>query len=173
MTASVPGMTEGRGFPVRTGGNRTMDEIVRAGRYDGVHSFINQENFPLAPRPQAEVVVELVALGRIATSDEAVAELGMHGLRRPTPEEAVCFGEQHPDAQRHRPVVWPHESFAHEDGSRRLLVHFGGTGYRSLDLYVDSAWGAYCVFAGVREQERRMRRDIFTGSRREAAPARP
>ena len=76
-------MTEGRGFPVRIGGSRTMDEIVRAGRYDGVHSFINQENFPLAPRPQGEVAVELVALGRIATSDEAVAELGLQGLRRP------------------------------------------------------------------------------------------
>ncbi len=166
-------MTEARRFPVRVGGSRTMDEIVRAGGYDGVHSFIDQENFPLVPRPQAEVAVELVGLGRIATSAEGVAELHRRGLRRPTPEEAVCFGEQHPDAQRHRPIVWPHEPFAHPDGSRRLLVHFGGTGYRSLDLYVDSAWGAYCVFAGVSEPPRRMRRDSFTGSRREAAPARP
>ena len=154
MTAESHRSTEGRRFPVKIGGSRTMDEIVRAGRYDGVHSFINQENFPLGPRPQAEVAVELVELGRIATSGEAAEEFVRRGLRRPMPEEAVCFGEQHPDAQRHRPIVWPHEPFAHADGSRRLLVHFGGTGYRSLDLYVDSAWGAYCVFAGVREQER-------------------
>ncbi len=173
MTAESPRRTGGRRFPVRIGGGRTMDEIVSAGGYDGVHSFINQENFPLVPRPQAEVTVELVDLGRIATSAEAVAELHRRGLRRPTAEEAVCFGEQHPDAQRHRPIVWPHEPFVHADRSRRLLVHFGGTGYRSLDLFVDSAWGAYCVFAGVSEPPRRMRRDSFTGSRREAAPSRP
>ena len=145
----------GQTLAVQVGGSRGMDEIVQAGHYDGVHSFINQENFPLEPGPQREVAVELIELGRIGTSAEAVEELGKRGLRRPRPEEAVCFGEQHPHAQRHRPIVWPHESFQHPDGSPRVLVHFGGTGYRSLDLFIDSAWGAYCVFGGVRDQSQR------------------
>ena len=36
MTAAGPGTAEERQFPVRIGGYRTMDEIVLAGRYDGV-----------------------------------------------------------------------------------------------------------------------------------------
>ena len=140
-------------YSLTVGGSRTMDEMVRAGAYDGVHSFINQENFPLASRDPVEVMVELVDLGRIGYSKEALEVLEERGLRRPTCEEAVYFGAQHPDAQRHRPVVWPHVPFAHPpDGSQRVFVMFGGTGYRSLDLYFDSAFGAYCVFAGVRDQ---------------------
>ena len=142
--------TADAGFPLQVGGSRTMDEMVRTGCYDGVHSFIGQERFPLRPRNPISVAVELVDLGRIATSQEALEEFGRRGLRRPTYEEAVYFGVQHPDAQRHRPIVWPHEPFHHADGSRRVLVHFGGTGYRSLDLFPDSSWGGYCLFAGVR-----------------------
>ena len=138
-------------YGLTVGGSRDMDEMVRAGEYDGVHSFINQENFPLGPRAPEEVVVELVDLGRIAYSKEALEEFGERGLRRPTVEEAVHFGVRHPDAQRHRPIVWPHPPFQHPaDNSERVLVMFGGTGYRSLDLYFDSAFGAYCLFAGAR-----------------------
>ena len=141
------------GFPIQIGGSQTMDELVAAGNYDGVHSLINQENFPVKRQSPFEVWIELVGLDRIATSEDAVVEFKKRGLRRPNPEEAVRFGEQYPDAQRHRPIVWPHQPFNHPfDGSRRVFVHFGGTGYRSLDLYIDSAWGAYCVFAGVREE---------------------
>ncbi len=139
-----------RDFPLQVGGARTMDEMVRAGHYDGVHSFVNQEKFPLEPRAPVDVVIELIDLGRIAPSAEALEEFARRGLRRPTCEEAVYFGARYPDAQRHRPIVWPHEPYQHADGSRRVFVHFGGTGYRSLDLYIDSSWGAYCLFAGVR-----------------------
>jgi hypothetical protein len=135
-------------YRLRVGGQETMDDLVQAGAYDGVHSAIGQAHFPVAPRDPFEVVVRLVDLGRIAWSRDAVSAFGELGLRRPTPEEAVRFGCQHPNAQRHRPIVWPHEPFEHVDGPR-VLVHFGGTGYRSLDLYPDSAWGAYCLFAGV------------------------
>ena len=137
-------------YDLRVGGSHTMDEAMQAGAYDGVHSYVNSENFPIEARPETTVTVELVDLDRIAWSRDAVASFEGAGLRRPTPEEAVCFGQQHPDAQRHRPIVWPHEPFAHADGPR-VLVHFGGSGYRSLDLFPDSAWGAYCLFAGVRD----------------------
>ena len=136
-------------FPLQIDGNQTMDEMVQAGHYDGVHSFINQDKFPLAPHQPVDAVVRLVDLGRIASSAEAVEEFARLSLRRPTCEEAVYFGAQHPDAQRHRPIVWPHSPYQHADGSPRVFVHFGGTGYRSLDLFVDSSWGAYCLFAGV------------------------
>ncbi len=137
-------------FPLQLGGDRTIDDMVRAGNYDGVHSYINQEKFPLEMHDPAEVVVVLIALGRIAPSPEAVEEFARRGLRRPSHEEAVYFGVQYPDVQRHRPIVWPHEPFLHADGSSRVLVHFGGTGYRTLDLFWDSSWGAYCLFAGIR-----------------------
>ena len=137
-------------FPLRIGGNRTMDELVQDGCYDGVHSFINQEKFPLEPHDPVDVVVRLVDLGRLATSAEALEEFSRLGLRRPNCAEAVHFGARHPDAQRHRPIVWPHEPYQHADGTPRVFVHFGGTGYRSLDLYTDSSWGAYCLFAGIR-----------------------
>ena len=141
-----------RVYSLKVGGSRTMDELVRAGNYDGVHSFINQEHFPLEARDPVQVEVELVDMGRIAFSKEALEEFEKRGLRRPTCEEAIYFGEQHPDAQRHRPIVWPHQPFQHPaDNSHRVFVMFGGTGYRSLDLYFDSAFGAYCLFAGVRE----------------------
>jgi len=135
-------------YPLRVGGPETMDELVRAGAYDGVHSFVNQDNFPVEPGDPIEVEVDLVDLGRIAWSRDALEEFAGRGLRRPTAVEAVCFGRQHPDAQRHRPIVWPHQPLAHADGPR-VVVLFGGTGYRSLDLYPDSAWGSYCLFAGV------------------------
>ena len=137
-------------FPLQLKGDRTMDEMVQAGNYDGVHSYINQEKFPLEMHDPLEVIVELVDLARIAPSPEAVEEFARRGLRRPTHEETVYFGVQYADVQRHRPIVWPHKPYQHADGSPRVLVHFGGTGYRTLDLFWDSSWGAYCLFAGIR-----------------------
>lgn len=51
-------------------------------------------------RENREVVFEYVCLGRLATEDEAIAEMIHRGLRPALIEEGLCFAKQFPNEQR-------------------------------------------------------------------------
>jgi hypothetical protein len=113
---------------------------------------VTSENFPVragaaAPR-ESEIV--LVAFGRAVNAAEALAEAARLGLERPSYEDALCFGVEHPDVQQRHPVVFLHAPWVGFFGRRDVLCLWSNAGRRELGLEgFDDTWGPRHRFAFV------------------------
>jgi hypothetical protein len=123
-----------RRYHITRGGSRSTEQLVEAGRYGYAHSCVTSDNFPVrggAARP-AELV--LLAFDRPVTAAEVLAEAARLGLERPTYEDALHFGAEHPEAQREHPVVFLHEPWVGFFGRRDVLSLWSNAGRRELGL---------------------------------------
>jgi hypothetical protein len=139
-------------YRIATGDRQSTEELVEAGRYGYAHSCLVSENFPARPAagPRDREVV-LLEFGREVTSAEAIAGAAALGLERPTYEDALHFGVQHPDVQRERPVLFLHEPWFGLAGRRDVLCLWSNAGRRELGLEgFDDAWSPRYRFAFVR-----------------------
>lgn len=136
-------------FYLKIGGKRTTEEAVKAGNYDWSNSDINNRNFPMRPRPTGERIIELIEFDYNPTSEQVLAEAEKRGgLGRPVYEDALDFGEQFPEKQRERPIVFLHKPWQDSYGGRRVLVLGSRNVGRKLDLYFfDREWNRYFLFA--------------------------
>lgn len=134
------------------GWNRTTEEVVAAGRYDWKDDAITTKNFPMRSRPEGKIEIEYLEFDYDPTSEQVLAEAKKRGnLERPTYEDALLFGEQHPEEQRKNPIVFLHERQA-MDGARHVLVLLVRDAERNLRLdWFDGRWYRYCRFAFVRK----------------------
>jgi SAM-dependent methyltransferase len=111
---------------------------------------VTSENFPAraaAPGP-AEIV--LLGFDRAVTASEALAEATRRGLARPTYEDALHFGAEHPEAQRAHPIVFLHEPWVGYFGRRDVLSLWSNAGRRELGLEgFDDRFASDCRFAFV------------------------
>ncbi len=127
-------MSGGR-YRITTGGGRSTEALVDAGRYDYAHSCVTSDNFPArtggAPRVREIVLLEF---DRDVTSAEVLAEAASRGLGIPAYEDALCFGAEHPDVQRERPVVFLHDPWVGFFGRRDVLCLWSNAGRRELGL---------------------------------------
>jgi hypothetical protein len=133
------------------GGHRSTEALVAAGDYGYAHSCVTSENFPARPG-SAEAVREIVLLefDQEVTADEALGEAVRLGLERPTYEDALYFGMEHPDVQRAQPVVFLHEPWVGFFGRRDVLCLWENAGRRELGLEgFDDRFGRHYRFAFV------------------------
>jgi hypothetical protein len=132
--------------------NRTTEEMVEAGKYDWANDDVNSKNFPMRPRPAGKRVIELIEFDHDVSSEEALEEARKQGLEQPDYEDALDFGEQFPEIQRKRPIVFLHKPWQDPDGNLRVLVLSGDSSLRELRLaWFDHGWDRRCVFAFVRK----------------------
>jgi hypothetical protein len=137
-------------FPITTTGGKAS-ALIAAGKYDWVNDWITDERFPIAPHAPETRVIELVAYDCAMTSGEVLADFAQRGLARPTYEDALQFGIEHPEEQRKRPIVFLHELVRSPDGSPSVLILRGDASERVLDLvWFEGDWYSHCLFAGVR-----------------------
>ena len=124
---------------------------MEAGAYGYAHSCVTSENFPAAAaegRGPAEIV--LIGFDAGVTASEALAEAARRGLARPTYEDALHFGAEHPDAQRAHPIVFLHEPWVGYFGRRDVLALWSNAGRRELGLEgFDDRFAPDCRFAFV------------------------
>jgi hypothetical protein len=143
---------EARVYRITTGDGRSTEELVEAGRYGYAHSCLTSEDFP-ARRPATSRVREIVLLefdGEV-TSEDAIAGATRLGLERPTYEDALRFGIEHPDVQRERPVVFLHDPWLGHFGRRDVVCLWQNAGRRELGLEgFDERWSTGHRFAFVR-----------------------
>lgn len=85
--------------------DRTVEEGVRAGKYDYANSDITSEHFPTKRQGEAQLEPILVHFNRYIGSDEVITELDKLGLRAGETRELLAFGAKHPDKQREFPIV--------------------------------------------------------------------
>ncbi len=120
-------------YRIARAGPRSTEQLVEAGGYGYAHSCVTSENFPArAVAGPAEIV--LIGFDRAVTASEALAEAARRGLARPTYEDALHFGAEHPEAQREHPIVFLHEPWVGYFGRRDVLSLWTNAGRRELGL---------------------------------------
>ncbi len=139
-------------YRITRGGARSTEQLVEAGRYGYVHSCVTSENFPVragtaAPR-EGEIV--LLAFDHEVDAAQALAEAARLGLERPSYEDALYFGVEHPDVQEEHSVVFLHDPWVGFFGRRDVLCLWSNAGRRELGLEgFDDTWGPRHRFAFV------------------------
>jgi len=137
---------------IMTGGTRTTEEVVAAGNYGWMNAMVNGDNFPMRPMPEGPREIVFLEFDHNSGSEEVLAEAQRQGLERPVYEDALFFGEQHPEEQRKDPIVFLHEPWRDPLGNLRVLVLDCDGRFRSLNpLYFDVSWARRCRFVFVRK----------------------
>ena len=138
-------------YRVTRGGPRSTEQLVEAGRYGYAHSCVTSENFPMragAAARESEIV--LLAFDREVNAAEALAEAARLGLERPSYEDALYFGVEHPEVQQQHPVVFLHDPWVGFFGRRDVLCLWSNAGRRELGLEgFDDTWDSRYRFAFV------------------------
>ena len=148
----------GNFFLISCDGSHEASELVARGKYDQSNRQITNKLFPIrghAPTERAIRMIELVEFDYNPTSEEVLSEFRRRGLERPTYEDALCFGIQHPKEQRQHVIVFLHE-LTYIDGNSVLLML--STSADTIKRYLclvtyDRRWQGNYVFAAVHKSE--------------------
>lgn len=139
------------GYAVTVDYNKTIEQMVAAGKYDWKNNDINSRNYAHNKSGIERPTIEVVHLNKSLSSEDVVDELDRMGLRPATTAELLALGEQHPDLQRQWWIV-ALGSVASFGGLRHVPCLSGRGSGRGLGLrWWDGRWGAYCRFAAVRK----------------------
>ncbi|MEZ4156389.1 MAG: hypothetical protein R3B52_00215 [Candidatus Paceibacterota bacterium] len=133
------------------GEDETFDSLVAAGHYGSKGDWVTGEQFPVRPSQPGERQLVLLHFARVVSSENAIDEAAKQGLERPTYEDALRFGAQHPEVQCQFPVVFLHEPLPDAyDGPSVLCLDCRASG-RDLDYrWFDGGWGCLYRFVFVR-----------------------
>ncbi len=137
-------------FSITVSPDDTFESLVAAGRYDWKNDFVTAKRFPVRPSPVGERKLVILHFGRDISSGAAIAEATKQGFERPTYEDCLRFGVQHPEVQRQFPIVFLHEPVRGDDGSPGVLYLSRYDSKRSLGCrWFDGGWRGDCRFAFV------------------------
>ena len=139
-------------FTVTVDYSKTIEDMVKSGRYDWFNDNITSKNFPTKRAGKTEIIVELVHFNRNIGTDEALKKLDRMGYRPVELHELLAFGEKYPEIQREFPIV-ALGSVWRDSCGYRALPWLGGRGSRRhLDLsWRAHDWSELCRFAAVRK----------------------
>jgi len=137
-------------YRITRAGARSTEELVEAGGYGYAHSCVTSENFPARARAAGPAEIVLLRFEGAVTAAEVLAEASRRGLGRPSYEDALHFGAEHPEAQREHPIVFLHEPWVGYFGRRDVLSLWTNAGRRELGLEgFDDRFGPEHRFAFV------------------------
>jgi hypothetical protein len=138
-------------YRIARAGPRSTEQLVEAGGYGYAHSCVTSENFPSGAVSAGPAEIVLIGFDGAVTASEALAEAARRGLARPTYEDALHFGAEHPEAQCAHPIVFLHEPWVGYFGRRDVLCLWSNAGRRELGLDgFDDAWSPRSLFAFIR-----------------------
>lgn len=114
---------------------KSIDKMVRDGKYDWVNRDINSKNFSVEKSLPKKIVVQLVPLVDL-DSQEIIKMFNKKGWRPMNLFELLSFGVQFPEIQRENRIValgttWIDSSY----GLKLTPVLHGNKRDRSLDLF--------------------------------------
>jgi hypothetical protein len=139
-------------FPLSVNYDLPLAEAVDAGKYQGVHSSITNQNFPSKRHGQAQLDIILVRYDRRMTSEEVLSELDKDGLRPAELPEFLAFGAEYPEVQRRFSVVGLGSVWKDRKGYRNVPCLYEASEARYLDLHWwDDGWYSHSRFAAIRK----------------------
>jgi hypothetical protein len=143
----------GNTYPLSVDYGRSVEDGVKAGRYDWVNPDITSKNFPTKRKGTAKVAVELIRFNRYISTDEALRELNRMGYRPAKLHVLLAFGEKYQEFQREFPVVALGSVWRRGwSGYRSIpcLNKLGSERSMELELFVGD-WSEVCRFMAVRK----------------------
>jgi hypothetical protein len=141
-------------YPVMIDYRRSLDEMVKAGRYDYANPNVTAKHFPV--QGNGKVLAELVLFhfNRDIGSDHAIIELDKHGVVPAKIEYLLAFGAKYPELQKQFPIICLGSVWTFLFGFRRVPCLGIGVYFRRrrLSLFCWSGgWPRSCRFAAVRK----------------------
>lgn len=145
-------------FQVKIGGSRASAEVLQVSGYTSYDRSI-AERCVLAAGRERVVNIEVFGIEHFdhdPTDEEIEAEYAQRGLKRPTPDHAIRFGEQHKHLPvEDRPIIFYLQNpIPGADGGRSVLGLWRDGVKRGLVwswLSPRYRWFRDYLFAGVRE----------------------
>ena len=140
-----------RVYPVTVNYDQSIEEMVKAGKYDRKNSGIISKHFSIDRGGVSKVEIKLIQFSRTLTSREVFDELFEMGFRFANLSELLAFGAAYPDVQREFEIlalgsVW--KSWRNKGDIAYLGI---SEGKRALNLYwFGGKWSAGMYFAAVR-----------------------
>ncbi len=129
---------------------RSVEDGIRAGKYEWSSSDITSSHFPSEETGTKEVSIELIHFGRDMETNEVLSELDKMGLRPATLKELLTLGEKHPDLQREFPIIALGSVWRDPGGDRDCACLGRDDSRRRLHLlWIGRRWDDYCRFAAV------------------------
>ena len=83
----------------------TIEDLLRAGRYNWIHHQLASTNFPATGGGRATLSAVLVPFSPQANLDFAVGNQAASGMRPADVQELLAFGEAYPEVQSKLPVL--------------------------------------------------------------------
>jgi len=149
---SLIGLKPINAFAVTVNYDLSVENAVKAGKYDWSNSDITTKNFPPKRKGKAGIELTLFHFNRSMESDEVVREFDKQGLRPAELPELLSFGAKYPDIQRDFPVVALGSFWRRPFGRRRCAYLYGHGFRRSLCLHwLAFGWHDDYRFAAVRK----------------------
>lgn len=135
--------------------NRSLAEMISAGKYDWVHSDITAEHFSVREGGAQEKEIALFHFGRNISSKDAICEMDAAGYRPAIIEELLALGESQPELQKQFSIVALGGPLWRDSGNgyHHVPCLEGDVGGRNLDLcrWFDGFWISNWRFAAVRK----------------------
>lgn len=148
----IIGLKPADAFSVTVDYNKSLAEMIAAGRYDSFNSDINAEHFPVEGKGKQEKGIRLFHFNRIMTSEQVIAEMDKAGYRSVLIEELLVLGSTYPELQRQFPILALGSVWQNPGGSRHVAYLCWGDAERRLDLHwLGINWDDGYRFAGVRK----------------------
>ena len=142
----------GNAYGVLVDYGKSVEELVKSGRYHWSNSDITSKHFPTKRIGKTEIAVELVHFNRYIGIDEALKEFERMGCRPAELHELLVLGVTYPDFQREFPIIAISSVWQDSNGYRRVpcLSKYGSE--RTLRLSrIEDGWGEISRFAAVRK----------------------
>ena len=132
--------------------NRSVEDGIKAGKYDWKSDGITSEHFSSQETGMAEVAVELFHFSKDMETEGVLKEMEKKGYRPATLKELLAFGEKYPDLQRKFPIIAFGSVWQVPRGDRCCACLDGYASTRALFLgWVVDGWRGDCRFAAVRK----------------------
>lgn len=129
----------------------TFDILIAAGNYGWRRDWITAKRFPVRKSEAGERKLVVLYFNRLISSEDVIKEALAQGLERPSYEDCLRFGAQHPDLQRQFPLVFLHEPVRDASGGPDVLCLNRRDGERRLNGdWFDDGWSDSCRFVFVR-----------------------
>ena len=92
-------MEQGNSYPVIVNYGLSLEEMIRAGKYDYVDPNITTDYFSVEGEGIKKVMLELICFNRRISSDDALSEFDKCKRRPAIIEELLAFGAKYPELQ--------------------------------------------------------------------------
>jgi len=132
---------------------KTVDELVKACKFDWANSNINSVNFPNpAGGTTGDQELALFYFSKTMSSDAVSADMDKEGYEPATIWDLLALAQKEPNLQRQFPIIAMKSVWRDSDRRRCVPCLYGGAPGRGLSLsYLDDVWSDGCRFLARRK----------------------